>query len=419
MPNILKGMFGQRPQNISIKRDCYTMATVDGNTAEITMYGEIVESRPMDWWTGEPIEGQFIVESEFLEDLKAVEGAKTITIRMDSVGGDAGVSILIHNRLRELAAKGKTLICIVDGVAMSGGSLIMCACDTVRVNPSSLVMIHKCWRFLFGGYNADELRQIAESNEAWDKAQVAIYTRKSKLSETVIKHMMSDTTYMTGKEAVEKGFADELLDDAEPLDIAASADLSTLYVNGRALRLTNPLNNLPKSIPTVNPDEKSSDKTNKNMPAKSGSEGGNKPMAKTVEELRAEYPDLVKQLEAEATKAAAPAADQSAINTAVEAERKRQQEIDEIAVAINDPELVKEAKYGEKACSAQELAFRAMQKQANQGEQHTTNTKEDYQASNANKVEASPTGSEESPKAEVEAAVDAGVKAAKEAFGGR
>ena len=128
-----------------------------------------------------------------------MEGAKTITIRMNSLGGDAGVSILIHNRLRELAAKGTSLVCIVDGIAMSGGSLIMCACDTVRVNPSSLVMIHKCWSFLFGGYNADELRQAADSNEAWDKAQVAIYTRKCKLSETVIKHMMADTTYMTAK----------------------------------------------------------------------------------------------------------------------------------------------------------------------------------------------------------------------------
>lgn len=140
-------------------------------------------------------------------------------------------------------------------------------------------------------------------------------------------------------------------------------------------------------------------------------------MAKTVEELRAEYPDLVKQLEAEATKAAAPAADQSAINTAVEAERKRQQEIDEIAVAINDPELVKEAKYGEKACSAQELAFRAMQKQAKQGEQHQANTTNDYQASNAAKVGAAPTGGEESPNAKLEETVDAGVEAAKKAFG--
>ncbi len=73
MPNFLKGMFGQRPKNINIKRDCYTMATVDGDSAEIIMYGEIVEQQPVDWWSGEPIEGQYIIESEFLKDLKAIE----------------------------------------------------------------------------------------------------------------------------------------------------------------------------------------------------------------------------------------------------------------------------------------------------------------------------------------------------------
>ena len=426
MPNFLKGMFGQRPKNIDIKRDCYTMATVDGNTAEITMYGEIVEQRPIDWWSGEPIEGEFIIESEFLEDLKAVENAKTITIRMNSVGGNAGVSILIHNRLRELAAKGTSLICIVDGVAMSGGSHIMCACDTVRVNPSSIVMIHKCLRFMFGGYNSDELRQVADSNDAWDDAQVAIYTRKSKLSETVVKHMMADTTYMTGREAVEKGFADELLDDAEPLNIAASANLSTLYVNGRAMRLSNPLSKLPEGIPTVNPDADPSVKTN-NMPAKSGSEGGNNLMAKNLEELRKENPELASTIEAEVKAAASanaatdttPEANQASTDEAVKAERERQKKIDEIAPAINDAELVREAKYGENPCTAQELAFRALQKQSQQGEQHTANTAADYQASNAANVGATPTGGEESPNAKIEEAVDAGVKAAKEAFGGK
>ena len=427
MPSFLKGMFGQRPKNIDIKRNCYTMATIEGDTAEITMYGEIVEHQPVDWWSGEPIEGQYIIESEFLKDLKAIEGAKTIVIRMNSLGGDAGVSILIHNRLRELAAKGTSLVCIVDGIAMSGGSLIMCACDTVRVNPSSLVMIHKCWSFLFGGYNADELRQAADSNEAWDKAQVAIYTRKCKLSETVIKHMMSDTTYMTGKEAVEKGFADELLDDAEPLDIAASADRSTLYFNGRAMRLSNHLSKLPESIPTVNPDAKPSVKTNNNMPAKPGSEGGNNLMAKNLEELRKENPELANTIEAEVKAAASasaatntpPATEQPSAEEILTAERTRLQEIDEIVPMVNDAELVHEAKYGEKPCSAQELAFRAMKKQSKQGEQHTANTAADYQASNAANVGAAPTGGEESPNVKVEEAVDAGVKAAKEAFGGK
>lgn len=141
-------------------------------------------------------------------------------------------------------------------------------------------------------------------------------------------------------------------------------------------------------------------------------------MAKNLEELRKENPELASTIEAE-VKAAASAADQNAINAAVEAERKRQQEIDEIAVAVNDPDLVKEAKYGEKACTAQDLAFRAMQKQSKQGDQHLANAKQDYQASNAAAVGATPNGGDDDPKKKVEAAVDAGVEAAKKALGGR
>lgn len=54
---------------VSIDRGVYTMAMADGQNAEITMYGEIVRKRPVDDWTGKPIPGDYIIESEFLQDL--------------------------------------------------------------------------------------------------------------------------------------------------------------------------------------------------------------------------------------------------------------------------------------------------------------------------------------------------------------
>ena len=54
---------------VSIQRPCYAMASTDGQSADITMYGQIVDTQPTDWWTGEPIPGQYIIESEFLSDL--------------------------------------------------------------------------------------------------------------------------------------------------------------------------------------------------------------------------------------------------------------------------------------------------------------------------------------------------------------
>lgn len=384
--NILAKRAGRKNPAVSISKKVYTMATVDGSSAEITMYGDIYEEQPTNWW-GEPVEGQYILLSEFLEDLKQIAGCKSITIRMNSYGGDAGASNMIHNRLRELARNGTELTCIVDGAAMSGGSIIMSACDTVKVNPSSLIMIHKCWQFLWGGYNADELRDQARQQDAWDKMQTEIYTRKTGLSATVITHMMADTTYMTGREAIDKGFADELIEDAEPTNIAASADGRSLFVRGRQLHLA-PGMFAPDTIPTVTTETLALVETNKNQPEDTG-KGGN-PMAKTLDELRVEYPEQIAQAE---TAARASVDHTEAINTAVQAERARMQDIDEVACLL-DPVDVREAKYGENPCTAADLVMADAKKRAKQGKKFLADMKDDGEESGTAGVPAAP-GSED------------------------
>jgi len=387
-----------------INRNFYSMASTNGVDAEITMYGEIVEEVPRDWW-GDPIDGDFITQSDFLADLERVSGCKTVTIRMNSLGGDAGVSLLIHNRLRELSASGTHTVCIVDGVAMSGGSLIMCACDEVRVNPASLVMIHKCWSILWGGYNADELRQAADHQDVVDRAQAAVYTRKTGLSETQILHMMGDTTYMTGKEAVEKHFADSLIEDAKPLEIAASADGRRLFVEGREFHLC-PGMFAPDTVPTREEKPEAGDggegasasaaaaePVTHNDPAATaetsaapldtpisqpGAPGANEGgvAVMTLEELRAQYPELVAE------------AERNAALQATQNERQRLAEIDAIAGTIGNAEMVREARYGESACDARELAYRAARASAERGSQFLGAMNTDVNASGAAAVAA-------------------------------
>lgn len=361
---------------VNIVKPVYAMGTSDGQNAEIILYGDIYENQPTDW-DGNPVEGQFILLSEFLEDLERIAGCKNITVRMNSYGGDAGVSNTIHNRLRELARSGADLICVVDGVAMSGGSIIMCACDTVRANPSSMIMIHKCWSFLFGGYNADEMRKAAESNDAWDKMQVEVYKRKTGLSDDEILGMMAETTYMTGREAMEKGFVDEIIEDAEPIDIAASADGRALFVRGHQMHLA-PGMFAPDFIPTVNSEASATVETN--TAEATADEGGNHPMASTIQELREEYPELTAQLEAEARAAAGTDAD-----ARVQAEQSRIREIDAIAGLFSD-DVVNAAKYGKNACTAQEMAYRAAQNATAQGTSFLNAMRQDVKASNAGQV---------------------------------
>lgn len=368
---------------IDIRRQCYAMASRDGQSAEITMYGEVVEHQPYDWWTGKKLEGNFIIQDEFLKDLEELKNCKAVTIRINSYGGDATVGLLIHNRLRDLANSGVKLTAIVDAVAMSAASVIMSACDTVKVNATGLVMIHRCAALLIGYYNADELEAQVEPMHAYDRALAAAYTRKTGLDEQTVLQMMSDTTYMTGKEAVEKGFADELLENAEPVKLAASASGRMLYVNGFPVHLA-PGQFAPDFIPTVTPEDSAAAETvtptvpavvdENTTPEISGNdtEGGN-PMS--LEELRAQQPELVQQIE------------EAAAQTAVANERARLQGIDEVATLF-PTDLVAEAKYGEKPCNAAELALKAAQAAAKSGSNFLSNLTDDAKASGTDSVPA-------------------------------
>ena len=133
-------------------------------------------------------------------------------------------------------------------------------------------------------------------------------------------------------------------------------------------------------------------------------------MAKNLEELRAENPELADALMAEAeakAKAAvsasgaggadpAPVTGAEAVSAAVQAEQKRIQEIDALA-GLYDAEAIREAKFGENACTAQEMAYRMAQKAAKDGKNYLGMLEGDTQASGAQAVGSAPTGGETPP----------------------
>lgn len=369
------------------------MSSEDGRNVEVRMYGDVCEQRPFDWWTGKPIEGDFIIQDEFIADLDRLKQYSAVTLRISSYGGDTVAGLVIHNRLRDMARDGIKLTAVVDGVAMSAASVIMCACDDVVVNPTSLVMVHKCWTPMWGGYNADDLRREAATLDKYDKALCAAYERKTGMSSTKLQHMMAETTYMTGKEAIEKGFANRLSEDAEPVAIAASADGRSLFINNKKMHLS-PGMFAPDFIPTIEAPEEpkaAGEEINKNeLPVNdSEEEGGEDPM--TIEELRAQYPEMIAEIEAEARNTVN--ADEIRAS-AVDAERARMREIDGVA-SLFSAELVAEARYGETACSAQELSYRAAQQAAAQGRKFLAAMMDDAEDSNAEAVEAVPGDEEE------------------------
>lgn len=111
----------------------------------------------------------------------------------------------------------------------------------------------------------------------------------------------------------------------------------------------------------------------------------------TPEEMRAQHPEAVAQIETDARNAATENAETERQN-AVNAERARLAAIDSIAASIPDQQLVHDAKYGENPCTAQELCFRVMQQSAAAGQQFLANYQTDGENSGAEGVGAAPNG---------------------------
>ncbi len=351
----------------------WNVAIVNDTEGEIILYGTIEEYTP--WWREE--DEMFITPAGFLEDLQQVAGKQTIKVRLNSSGGSLNTGIAIHNALKALPGK---KIVIVEGLAASAASVIMCAGDEIQVYPGSMVMIHNPMAGINAGYyTAADLEKGINMLEAGRDAAVAIYKQKTGLDEDQIKAMMDDETWMTGEQAVENKFADALITGAGAVN-AQMQGSDFLMVAG----VKHDIRNLhcPDSlhIKQVEPVKDTTETVDK-APASGGdlTKGADNTMEnniKNVADLRASAPDLVQEIEAEAAE------------KAVAAERTRLKDIDSIASTIADVQMVEDAKFGENPLTAEQLALKAMQQQAALGSTIAQNMVKEADKSNVNKVTA-------------------------------
>ena len=262
------------------------------NSAEITMYGEVVQDRPRRYWDEEKDnERLYIVLGEFLKDLDEVKNCGRITVRINSPGGELYAGIAIMNRLSEL---GGEVVTIVDGLAASAASIILQGGKKRKVHKGSLVMVHGASCFFFGYYNRQQLKEKADQLDAANRTAIEAYAQRTGLEREEISAIMDQTAWMTGQEAIDKGFADELVEGGN-ISMSISQDSAYMMVNGIRMA-TAGFERLPEGIQVVNDavmpgnDPVITDKNNRN-------EGGTE---MTAEELREKYPELVEEIEASA-----------------------------------------------------------------------------------------------------------------------
>ncbi|QYJ80518.1 Clp protease ClpP [Shewanella acanthi] len=177
----------------------YSLKAQNGN-AELMIYDEIG--------------GWGISAQQFARDLKALGKVGTITARIHSPGGDVFEGMAIYNMIKGHPAH---KVCHIDGLAASMASVIAMAFDEVIMPENAMMMVHKPWGGTLG--DADDMRKYADLLDKVEGNLVGAYQQKTGLSEDELHALLAAETWLTGREAVEKGFANTL---ADPLQMAAS-----------------------------------------------------------------------------------------------------------------------------------------------------------------------------------------------------
>lgn len=176
------------PKNFAVEVDEEKDETI------LTVYGEIGES----WWYDSTSAGDI---DRALKEVKT----KSITVRLNSPGGDAFDGITIYNRLKDHDAKVKI---IVDGWACSAASIIAMAADELIMNTGAMLMVHEAWTWAVG--SKSDLQKTVDMMVKLDESLLDIYMTKAKCTREEMKQFVENETWFTADEAVELGFATDV-----------------------------------------------------------------------------------------------------------------------------------------------------------------------------------------------------------------
>ncbi|SFP10835.1 ATP-dependent protease ClpP, protease subunit [Salibacterium halotolerans] len=317
-------MTGKTTATTNEGKKFWDIKNISADKAELFIYGDI-----------EPFQ---IVESDvtayaFAEDLRSVGEVAEIDLRINSSGGDVFSAQAIYSLLRSHNAK---ITAYIDGIGASAASFIPMAADTIYIPKNALMMIHNPLMMTIG--NRNDLLKTVEVLDRVKDTIIAAYENKTGKDRQEISDVMDEEKWMTGEEAVENGFADELLDEVE----------AVAKVEGNYLIVNNIKHDLSKL---------------KNISSYSGSQ-----TAKTnteeekimnLEELKEKYPEIYNQ----------------AMKAGADQENERIKAIEEMQIPGNET-LVNNAKF-ETRNSAEKLAVDIIKAQKEQGSSYLKNREED------------------------------------------
>ena len=203
----------------------YSITNLSQTEAEVVIYDEI---------------GMYgVTAGDFINAIRDIK-ASTITLRINSPGGDVFDGIAIFNAIARHPA---TVNVYVDGIAASAASFIVQAGDMRTMMPHSQMMIHDAHGLVMGP--ADDMRRMADVLDMNSNNIASIYASRAGGTVEEWRAKMREETWFDDVAAVRNGLADriegmdsealleaEIVDDPDPEpepDPPAPPDYAALF----------------------------------------------------------------------------------------------------------------------------------------------------------------------------------------------
>jgi len=189
---------------VTPKRDWYRIENAAApSTTDVFIFDEI-------GWFG-------ITASDFISELIAID-TDSITLHLNSPGGEVFDGIAIYSTLRQHAAK---VHVIIDGLAASIASVIAMAGDTITITPHGSMMVHDGMGMAIG--NAAEHREMADLLDKISDNIAAVYQGRAGGTVEEWRETMRATTWFTAEEALAAGLVD-FINESAPSHLDGDGD---------------------------------------------------------------------------------------------------------------------------------------------------------------------------------------------------
>lgn len=331
-------------------------AAAEENAApELILYGDIASET---WW------GDEVTPRQFTEELDALGAVPEIVVRINSGGGDVFAANAIYTRLKDNAAK---ITVKIDGWAASAATIVAMAGDVIEIPGNGVFMVHDPSMGLLGYFNEADLVKLTDEIKVIKQSIVNGYALKTGKPADEIASIMAAETWYDGKQAVEAGFCDKLMFEDAETTVENGAKIVVNSVSLDLNRYPNMTISLLNRLTARTPGGFSNTIT-QNTPKRSEESMDGIKDIKTVDGLKAAFPDLTKQIE----------------EAAVDAERKRIQDIEDVALAGFET-IVNDAKF-KNPISAGDVAKAIVAEQKKQGGKYIQDRDGDAVKSGAGKV---------------------------------